>query len=644
MVRRTPLLPALRLVLVLFGLGFCSLPALARETILSFHSVVDVEKTGMLHVTETIKVTVEQLQIKRGIYRDFPLTFEGDDGRSHRVDFSIRSIERDGEAEDYHTEAIPGGIRIYIGKPDVYIDRGEHTFQISYDTGRQIRYFSNHDELFWNVTGNGWEFPILEASATVTLPEGVKPEGTVFYTGLIGATGKDARVMSEGNEVFFATTRPLGVSEGLTVGVKFAKGAIAPPSQVDEWRWSLDDRRNPLLAGIGLVLVFAYFSWNWIRVGRDPARGIVVPRWDAPSGLSPALVDYIASKGFSAGGWTAFSASVINLAVKGLITLDDLTSMVTLTKTGKAPDEPLPLGEDLIFRSMSGSLSIAKATGKQLQSLGERFRQAIDRENNGKYHRYNLGVIVLGVLITIACYAGLLFFGNFSEDMLGLFIVPGVLATFVTIFSSFLAPLALSSPNLAQKIFAWFFLGAFWLGIVVVIVVSALQVPTYAKTPEDVLTFAAAAGMIVVALFFSLIMGAATPLGRQLRDGIEGLKLYLTLAEQDRMNMAGAPEMSPKHYETLLPYAVALGVEKPWSRAFQSWLDRAGALADDYQPVWYHGDFDRHRFGDRMAGFTSSLSSTITSSLPPPPKSSSSGFSSGGSSGGGGGGGGGGGW
>ena len=58
------------------------------------------------------------------------------------------------------------------------------------------------------------------------------------------------------------------------------------------------------------------------------------------------------------------------------------------------------------------------------------------------------------------------------------------------------------------------------------------------------------------------------------------------------MPSKGAPEMSPRHFETLLPYAVALGVEKPWSETFERWLlaASAGAAAAAYQPSWYHGD------------------------------------------------------
>jgi len=182
----------------LLVMAMAILPASAMEVIESFHADIDVSKSGRMTVTETIGVMSEGNRIRRGIYRDFPLTFVGDDGAMHRVDFDIVRIERDGNIEDYKTEAIDNGIRIYIGKEDVILPSGRHTFRIVYETGRQIRYFAKHDELFWNVTGNGWEFPIYIASATVKLPEGVKPEATVFYTGPFGATEKNARACMTG--------------------------------------------------------------------------------------------------------------------------------------------------------------------------------------------------------------------------------------------------------------------------------------------------------------------------------------------------------------------------------------------------------------------------------------------------------------
>lgn len=651
-------MPTRRLILALLAtfllLLAAAFPARADETIASFHAAIDLARTGRMAVTETIRVRAEGYKVKRGIYRDFPLTFIGDDGSLHRVDFSITRIERNGQEEPYRTESIDGGIRIYIGDPDVFIPRGEHLYSIAYETGRQMRYRKDFDELFWNVTGNQWDFPIREASATVVLPAGTKPEATTFFTGPAGATEKNARVLVEDNEVFFATTIPLNLHEGLTIGVKLAKGVIDPPTGSDRFWWKVRDRMNSLLAIAAFAVVLVYFAWNWLRVGRDPARGLVIPRWDPPMGLSPALVNYIARRGFSHNGWTAFSASAINLAVKGLIVLDDLKGTVTFKPTGKSPDKALPSGEDVIYRGVMSSgagLRVDKENGRKFQKMGDDFRSAIDKEHTGRYYRYNLGVIIWGVLLTVAAYLAVILFGTFDTRMLGMLIVPAVLFVFVAIFSAVLGAIIRSAPHRAVKIMAGMFLGLFWLAMGIVLLISAMVLFETAQTIDDRVALACCGGIIVSAIFFTTVMGAATPLGRELMDGIEGLKLYLTVAEKDRMNLAGAPAMSPQHFEKLLPYAVALGVETQWSGHFQKWLDAAGANVNyDYKPDWYSGrEFSSRQFGNRMSTFSSALSSSIASSLPPPPQSSSTGFSSsgssgGGSSGGGGGGGGGGGW
>jgi len=154
-------------------------------------------------------------------------------------------------------------------------------------------------------------------------------------------------------------------------------------------------------------------------------------------------------------------------------------------------------------------------------------------------------------------------------------------------------------------------------------------------------------GIVMTNALFFFLMGAPTPTGQHMMDGIKGLRQYLNLAEKERMNLAGVPEMSPQHYEKLLPYAVALGVEKPWSKAFDAWLAAAvaaGAVAASYSPGWYRGrDFNSGSVGDSMRDISNGMQSSFSSAMPVP-QSSSSGFSGGGSSGGGGGGGGGGGW
>jgi VIT1/CCC1 family predicted Fe2+/Mn2+ transporter len=624
-------------------------PASAAEFISSFVSDITLEKSGAMTVTETITVNAEGNRIRRGIFRDFPLTFIDEGGRRRSVDFDVVSVTRDGHDEPRKTESISGGIRIYAGSEDVMLPPGRHQYAFTYRTNRQIRYFADHDELYWNVTGNGWIFPIMAAIATVTLPDGVTAIDTNVFTGPLGATEKNAQVSGSNAQPVFSTTRPLDANEGLTIAVKFPKGAIDPPSSADQNVWWLKDNRDYFIGFGGLIVVFLYYTRAWLMVGRDPARGVIVPRWDAPDGISPALVNYIDNKGFSGQGWTALSAAALNLAVRGYVVLEDLKKSIVIRRTEKPTGkEKLESGEASLLSEIGGknSLTIDKANGERVKSVGRRFRSAIEREHRGKYYNSNTGYTTGGVALSAALLVALFVFGTLEPDSIILMIIPIVVSVFVSIFVAGLAKSFRPGRSLGGRIAAVIAIAVVvFIGFSIISSLGLALFSTLMEFHETPMLFAVG-GIVLLNVLYVFIMGAPTPLGAKMMDGIDGLRQYMTLAEKDRMNMAGAPEMSPQHFETLLPYAVALGVEKPWSRTFETWLAAAAAgTAAAYAPSWYSGDFDGGSFSDRIGGFSSSMASTIASTIPsPPPSRSSSGFSGGGSSGGGGGGGGGGGW
>ncbi len=181
-----------RLLCALVLLAGLSGVASAREEIRSFHADIDVQADGVLNVTEEIAVNVEGNRISRGIFRDIPLRYEDASGRMREVRLDVTGVTRNGQPERYATERGSGVLRIRIGNPDVLLQPGVHTYAISYETTRQIRFFDDHDELYWNVTGNGWDFPIRSATADVTLPAGANATDVTYYTGPYGSTEQAA--------------------------------------------------------------------------------------------------------------------------------------------------------------------------------------------------------------------------------------------------------------------------------------------------------------------------------------------------------------------------------------------------------------------------------------------------------------------
>src|SRR5690606_21669734 len=118
-------------------------------------------------------------------------------GASIVVGFDVESVTRDGIDEPFAIEQLSNGKRLRIGSGETLLAPGPHDYVIRYRTTRQIGYFDDFDELYWNATGTGWTFPIDVAEARITLPEAVPFGETAIYTGRQGDRGLDARVVSK---------------------------------------------------------------------------------------------------------------------------------------------------------------------------------------------------------------------------------------------------------------------------------------------------------------------------------------------------------------------------------------------------------------------------------------------------------------
>lgn len=186
--------------------------AQADERILSYHGDIQIQPDRSMIVTETIRVRAEGNKIKRGIYRDFPTRYKDHYGNDYHVGFQVLSVQRDGNAEGYHQEDLDNGVRTYLGKSNVYLPRGEYTYTISYPTTNQLGFFADFDELYWNVTGNGWDFAIDKASALVRLPHYVAGADLriAAYTGYQGSQGRDYQHdITDAGDAYFESTRTL---------------------------------------------------------------------------------------------------------------------------------------------------------------------------------------------------------------------------------------------------------------------------------------------------------------------------------------------------------------------------------------------------------------------------------------------------
>ena len=338
------------LLITLLLISF-AIVSLAEERIHSYHSDIIIDDKGDMTVTETIMVNAEGNKIRRGIYRDFPTSYKDRFGHKYNVGFSIIKVLRDGNREKFHTKKISNGIRIYIGDKNHFLQNGDYTYAITYKTNRQLGFFDRHDELYWNVTGNDWDFPIDKASATVRLPEiiprdSIEVEG---YTGFTGSKGQNyAANINTNGDAYFETTRSLAQRHGLTIVVSWPKGYIAELTISEKIDYLLSDNHSLFVALIGLIILLVYYWIIWLKVGKDPEKGVIFPHYEPPPGYSPASLRYVLNMGYDN---TCFAAAIINLAVKGFLKIEEDDDDYSLELTGKENIEMAP-GEAAIVKKL----------------------------------------------------------------------------------------------------------------------------------------------------------------------------------------------------------------------------------------------------------------------------------------------------
>ena len=286
--------------------------------------------------------------------------------------FAVVSVSRDGKPEPFHIENQSNGVRLYIGSEKVFVSPGKHTYEIRYTTNYQLGYFDSHDELYWNVTGNGWEFAIYQVSADVTLPA----EATLAkvthesYTGREGAQGRNASSTANQTtgQVNFHANQPLLPHEGLTIVVGFPKGLVRVPAATG--RGALYLRGNVTLWVVlgGLLTVLLYYITAWSLVGRDPIGNVIVPRFESPLDLSPACIRYLWRMDYDP---TCFTVAVLNMAAKGRLAIKEQDSTFTLSRIDSAAQQKLADGEQAVMKKLlpkGDAPSISSILG-QLQTL-----------------------------------------------------------------------------------------------------------------------------------------------------------------------------------------------------------------------------------------------------------------------------------
>ncbi|MGK2934688.1 MAG: DUF2207 domain-containing protein, partial [Gemmatimonadaceae bacterium] len=526
--------------------------------VVKFDAVLEVGADGMLDVTE--KLTVEFKGEWNGVRRELLLRHKTARERRVKLDVDVGEIT-DAAGQPLKVEREREGglliLRIYVP------DNRDATRQvvIRYRVSNAIRFFyadsdvGELDELYWNVTGSSWEWPITRARARVVLPRNVRPSQVAVYTGAEFSEAAEADIDTLGNTVTFTTRRELNAYEGMTVGVGWPAGHIASrPSQraqrtLEIIRW--------WPATLPFLVFFLAFR-AWSSRGRDPREGAIAVQYEPVAGLSPAemgtLVDHRAEM-------RDITATLVDLAVRGYVRIEEIKERKLL---GLLSDTEFHFHLRRPREEWSG---LAGHEERYLGALFEGESSVKLSDLQDKFYKSLPG-------IRDALYEQLVergFYKHRPDSVKNNWIGGGVF------------------------LFAAGIGAAFW------------AAASSAAWVSPVALGAAAIVSSVTLLVFARLMPARTVDGARAREAALGFREFLSRVDSDRYKrMITSPEM----FERFLPYAMAFDVEEKWARAFEDIYREP--------PSWYTGtgtgQFHATAFSSRMSALSSAASSTMASS------------------------------
>jgi len=621
------------------------------ERILQYHSLILVQRDASLQVRETILVLAQGQRIIHGIYRDFPTAYRDRWGNRYRVRFEFLGATRDGAPEPARLHDTSSGVRIYLGNPATFVSYKIHEYILDYRVSREIGFFENHDELYWNVTGNAWEFPIDRAAATVVLPDDV-PRSEVHLEGYTGPEGAQEHDFSAefgpDREAAFTSTRPLGPGEGLTIVLTWPKGYVTEPTERERMEWLLEDNRAGFVALAGLLLVVLYEFGAWWAVGRDPLPGAIMPVYESPDGLSPAALRYLQKMGYDD---KAFASLIVSLAAKNYIEISEEKSLggatYVLHRTGSkadlAPEEQMVANR--LFET-SDTLRLEAASHARVSAAIKSLKKSLATRMEKIYFLRNGKYLIPGLLLSALTFVAVVAAADPQARPIALF-----MSLWLSIWTLGVAMLGFRVVSLWRGAFHAHGLGK--LTYIGALFMTAFAIPFFAGELFGLYTFAQAvsfiglAGLVAIAaanFIFHELLKAPTHSGRALLDKVEGFKMFLG-ATTDPEHLGVTVNNDVATFEKYLPYAMALDLEEKWTPRFSHAVTAAAAAGSGAAGAVAIQGASLAMLASSAGGisdFASSFSIAVSMSSSAP--GSSSGSGGGGSSGGGGGGGGGGGW
>ena len=571
----------------------------------NFDSEIIVNKDSSLLITEKITADCGNAYDKHGIFRILPTQIKTAEGTIKNPVELISITDFNDKPLKYTTnkDSLDHTITWKIGDANITV-HGVNYYKIVYRVKNAIRFQNpDFDELYWNLNGNFWDLETDSFIAKIIFPNEVNQNNTQidYYTGALGSKSKNLAAYKwlNDNTLEFSSTKTLMRGEGITASITFPKGIFTP------YKLSFMEEYGHYMWFLIPLLVFIVCFYFWSKYGKDPRIDkTIIPEYEIPENLTPLETGLIMTNGSLRNEF--ISAAIINMAVKGMISIEEIKTKFLLTT-----QKDFKLKRLVEIKQNTDD----KLMGMDMSILMNMFVSKISDKK---------GLLISDVL---GSAENILLSGLFGQDE------EVLLSSLKYKFSGYPSMIKEATMGNLQKNGLITKKGFTLQGLFLIIGIFSLipVLPIFASSNIILAGSLAISGIIFI--IFSFVMPKRTEKGAELLWKIEGFKLYMETAEKYRQQFNEKENI----FEKFLPYAMVFGITDLWIKKMKEIYGEQ--YFNTYVPAWYIGtnigSFNVDSFNSALDSISSSIASNV---------GSSSGAGGGGGSGGGGGGGGGGGW
>lgn len=294
---------------ILFFLFFILTLNVRAEEIISFDADIVINDDASVRVVETILYDFGDIQ-KHGIYRDIPVKYVSATRDNRDIAITDVTVQDSfGAPHEFAISREGRDLRIRIGDANEFVT-GKRVYKIAYTVDGAINYFDEHEELYWNVTGDRWPVSISTVHATVRAPY---IQEITCFAGVHGSSSSCAQFVKQDDTSALFIHEGIPVGSGMTFVVGMPVGSVYKPTI---WEKIVGYLQDNWIVGVPFVVTF--LMWRlWYAKGRDPeGKGAIIPQYEAPNGITAAEAGMIIEDGVQS---KSISALIVQLAIEGYL-------------------------------------------------------------------------------------------------------------------------------------------------------------------------------------------------------------------------------------------------------------------------------------------------------------------------------------